>query len=220
MMKYIMFAIKIIPIITICQGVISGGARMGPFVDTIKVAFTQYEVVQISKALVSAKGPMVTPDKFSDFIRENYYSQYSVLAREIKGDKEHDHAIDVWGKPFQLVHVEGSSNVKVASAGPDGLIGNKDDVAVTIEVSAPHKNPLASAHKKKKKMVEVVPVENQASSDQVQQNGENNPPPGSEENREPSSTGEHAEEAYDQEGYDQEGYNQSGFNRDGYNREG
>ncbi|MDD4976102.1 MAG: hypothetical protein PHY93_17230 [Bacteriovorax sp.] len=220
MMKYIMFAIKMIPVITILQGLISGGSRMGPLVDTAKVAITQYEVAQISKAVVESKGPMVIPDKFSDFIREHYYSQYSVLARELNGDREHDHAIDIWGRPFQLIPIEGSGSVKVVSAGPDGLIDNKDDLTVTIEgaASASHQKSLAAAQKKQKnqtKMAEELPVENQVNTNEDQQNLDHNVPVDSEEHREPASVGE-----FDEDGYDQEGYDQSGFNRDGHNREG
>lgn len=215
MMKYIMFGIKMIPVITILQGVISGGSRMGPLMDTVQVAITQYEIAQISQILVETKGPMVTPDKFSDFVREHYYSQYSVLFRELKGDREHDHAIDIWGKPFQLIPIEGSG-VKVVSAGPDGQIENKDDLVVTIEGASPTKNSLASAQKKQKKKAQVPAVENQANINDDQQNSDHhNLPIESEEHRVPASAGE-----FDEEGYDQEGYDQSGFNRDGHNRDG
>ena len=211
MMKYIMFAIKMIPVITILQGLISGGSRMGPLVDTAKVAITEYEVAQISNAVVKFKGQKVTPDKFSNFIREHYYSQYSVLARELNGDSEHDHAIDIWGKPFQLIPIEGSGSVNVVSAGPDGLIDTKDDLTVTIEGPATsHQNSLASVQKKQKKIAKELPVENQASTNEDQQNLDHNVPVDSEDHREPASAGE----------FDEEGYDQSGLNRDGYNREG
>lgn len=213
MMKYIMFGIKMIPIITILQGVISGGSRMGPFVDTIKVALTQYEIAQISRSVVEARGPMVTPEKFSVFIRDHYYSQYSVLARELKGDKDHDHAIDIWGKPFLLVPIEGTGNLLVMSSGPDGLLNNKDDLSVTLEGSQENRLAAAAA-KKQKQLAQERPVENQPIGNEEQLAAESNLAQG-EELREPADSGD-----FDEEGYDQEGYDQSGFSREGYNRDG
>lgn len=135
-MKHIGRLIKLLPLLTLAWGLFSGGARMGPFLDTAKVALTQYELGQIAKLvyedLERPKGPVIEPDEFSKFLRNNFHSQYSVLAREIRGDKTHDHAIDIWGRPFRLDVDRLAHYVKISSLGPDGVYGTKDDIAADI----------------------------------------------------------------------------------------
>lgn len=214
MKKLISWAIKIIPLITIWQGVTSGGARLGPFVDTAKVALTQYEVAQITKAVftdtVANKGKVISPKEFPDFIRANFHNQYSVLAREITGDKEHDHSIDIWGEHFKLIHDENIGMVKIASAGPDGILLNKDDVATEFSLGMPRKS---MANQPKKKRVIIVEETVPTPSEEVEAINELAE---SEENREPASS----QEGYDEEGYDVNGYDNEGYDRDGYDQNG
>lgn len=203
-----MFAIKLIPVITIVHGFVSSGVRVGSLVDTAKVAMTQYELAQISIVLAKPEHVKMAPERFSEFVREQYYSQYSVLARQVFGkSSETDVAIDLWGKPFQLIPIKGTGDIKIVSSGPDGKVHTKDDLDVEIGGPAPI-NSLATAAPMPHKNVEKAPAENQANVDQS-----------SEHNREPASVSESHEE-YDQEGYDQDGFDQSGFDRDGYNRDG
>lgn len=151
MRKIFGILIKILPLLTLYKGITSGGARLGPFVDTIKVALTQYEVGQITKLTYadfaqSSKTP--DPQKFSHFIRENFHDQYSVLAREIKGDKSHDHTLDIWGNPFQLYVNQNIGQVKVSSSGPDGIASNKDDIAMDFSFEVQERRRPAEVAKK------------------------------------------------------------------------
>lgn len=154
MKRYILLAFKIIPLLTIIQGVLSGGARMGPFIDTLQVVMTQYEVGQILKILAASPQVLAKPEKFPVFLQENFHNQYSVLVREIKGDKSRDLSKDIWGRPFHLLVLVNEDKVKMGSNGPDGSIDTKDDVAAVLTVDlSPLKKP------KKAKKIEAAPVE-------------------------------------------------------------
>lgn len=197
MRKLFGILIKILPLLTLYKGITSGGARLGPFVDTIKVALTQYEVGQIAKVTYEnylQNGNAPDAQKFSDFIRANFHSQYSVLARELKGDKEHDHAVDIWGNPYQLYVNQNIGQVKIFSSGPDGVPSNIDDVAMDFSIEI----------QKRRIPAEVA----QRVPDEVPQ--------------EVTQTTEifELESEYDEEGYNRDGYNQEGFDRDGYDRNG
>lgn len=185
MKKFILIAFKIIPLLTIIQGVLSGGARMGPFVDTLKVAMTQYEVAQILKIVSTSPQVITKPDKFPDFLQENFHNQYSVLVREIKGDKSRDLSRDIWGKPFHLLVLINDGQVKMGSNGPDGAIGTKDDVAATITVDlSPLKKP-ARTEKKPGAPVEVEEATHpEMAHDQM------------DENREPAEADEYAQDQH------------------------
>lgn len=166
MKKLISWTLRIIPIITIYQGIVSGGARLKPFTDTVKVALTQYEVVNISnllaKDLERTNGIPIETKKFSAFIRNTYHNQFSILSREIMGDKTHDHAVDIWGQEFQLllsqkdIHL----NIKIASAGPDGERSNKDDIAVDFSIEN-----LIPAQKEIKIIPDVIELANEEASE-------------------------------------------------------
>jgi hypothetical protein len=133
-MKFLSLALKLLPLCTLIYGLVSGGSRMGPFVDTVQVALTQYELSEIS-LLVHAhlKDKGKPPEKaFGTFVRERFHSQYSVLAREIKGEKSHDHGKDIWGHPYKLNYDREGQVVKIFSAGPDGLFGNLDDIVASV----------------------------------------------------------------------------------------
>lgn len=216
-MKILMFAIKLIPVITIVHGFVSSGVRVGSLVDTAKVAMTQYELAQISIVLAKPEHVKMAPERFSDFVREQYYGQYSVLARQVFGkSSETDVAIDLWGKPFQLVPIKGTGDIKIVSAGPDGKVHTKDDLVVEISGPAPI-NSLATTAPIPNRNVEKAPGENQANIT----DGQSADPA----NRAPASVSESREEGYDQEGhdrdgYDRDGYDQHGFDRDGFNQDG
>ncbi len=198
MKKVFSWLIKIIPLITIWQGLTSGGARLNPFLDTAKVALTQYEVIQIVK-LVSEDvqnndGKVISPKEFPDFVRDQFHSQYSVLAREITGNKKHDHAIDIWGKNFELLVNDDISHVKIASPGPDRILSSKDDIAADFKINRPS-SQLAKTEPKN------TPVDAEAVSQTELV---------TEENRAPAEESE----------FDEEGFNRDGLNRDGYDRDG
>lgn len=159
-MKYFSFFIKLLPLITILSGLIGGGTRINPFIDTVKVALTQYELAQIANlVVVSLHGSnelVKEPKQFPDFVRDKFHSQYSVLAREIKGDKEHDHALDIWGQNFKLEYMRVFASVKIFSAGPDGEYNTKDDIAADITYQNPEELSIAKEPKRRVIVEEVV----------------------------------------------------------------
>lgn len=162
-MKFIRIILKLLPLLTIIGGIFGGGARINPFIDTVKVALTQYELAQIANFVVvdlhSSNRLVKEPQRLPDFIRDRFHNQYSVLAREIKGDKSHDHALDIWGEPFQLQYVRIFGSVKIFSAGPDQQYNTKDDIAADIPFEDPEERKLAQEAKKKVIIQEVVEVE-------------------------------------------------------------
>lgn len=197
MKKIFGIIIKILPLLTLYKGITSGGARMGPFVDTIKVALTQYEVGQITKLTYEDYGrnsKVVSSGEFSQFVKAHFYSQYSVLAREISGDKQHDHSMDIWGNPFQITINSHIGQVRVASAGPDGVMSSKDDIGLDFSIDLPRVRRPAAVPKVIHEVVETETTEVIA------------------ENEVPSE--------YDEEGYDVYGYNRDGYDRDGYDQNG
>jgi hypothetical protein len=210
MRKIFGLIIKILPLITLYKGVTSGGARLGPLLDTVKVALTQYEVGQVTKLVVQdyslSGGQLVKPYEFSEFILDNFHSQYSVLARELKGDKKHDHSQDIWGHPFLLLNKGGM--VKIVSAGPDGVIETKDDItseisqlgADTRRAAVPEARPISP---------EPRPMNPPAYEEEVQ------------DDRAPAAVAYFDNpEVYDSEGYNREGFDQYGYDRDSYDRNG
>ncbi|WPU64309.1 hypothetical protein [Peredibacter starrii] len=162
-MKFIRIILKLLPLLTIIGGIFGGGARINPFIDTMKVALTQYELAQIANFVVvdlhGSNKLVKEPQRLPDFIRDRFHNQYSVLAREIKGDKSHDHAVDIWGEPFKLQYVRVFGSVKIFSAGPDQEYNTKDDIAADIPYEDPEEKQLAQAAKKKVIIQEVVEVE-------------------------------------------------------------
>lgn len=202
MKKFFSILIKILPLLTLYKGITSGGARLGPFVDTIKVALTQYEVGQITKLTYDDYGrnrKIVSSVEFPQFIKDNFHSQYSVLAREISGDKEHDHSKDIWGHEFQLILNQNIGQARIASAGPDGIISNKDDIGFDFSVDIPQIRRPAAIPKPApvQEVVEVAEVE-----------------------QEPAPEQEALRTEYDEEGYDSYGFNREGYDRDGYDQNG
>ncbi|WP_408097313.1 hypothetical protein ACJVC5_19975 [Peredibacter sp. HCB2-198] len=159
-MKFIRLILKLLPLLTIIGGVFGGGARINPFLDTVKVALTQYELAQIANLVVvdlhGSNKLVKEPQRFSDFIRDRFQNQYSVLAREIKGDRSHDHALDIWGEPYRLQYVKIFGSVKIFSAGPDQEYNTKDDIAADIPYEDPEERRLAQQPKKKVIIQEVV----------------------------------------------------------------
>lgn len=203
MRKLFGIIIKILPLLTLYKGVTSGGARLGPFVDTIKVALTQYEVGQITKLTYdefALSGKLPDSVRFSEFITNNFYGQYSVLAREIKGDKAHDLSLDIWGNPYQLYVNQNIGQVKVFSAGPDGVLSNKDDVSMDFSFEIQKSREPA---KVAKQIHEEVPPEEV----QVVENSDAY----SEYDEEAPNSEEYNQEGFDRDGYDQEDYHQSEF---------
>lgn len=206
MKKIILLFFKILPLLTIYQGISSGGARLNPYVDTLKVALTQYEVAQILKLVFDdfekTNGPVIAPKEFSSFLSEKYHNQYSVLARELSGLDSQDQTVDIWGQSFQLIVNSDVTLVKVSSAGPDKTISNKDDVCseFTIQREAPVKKPVLAEETQDSSAEDSIPEE---------------------ENREPASVVEtdlHPD--FDEDGFDQHGFNQAGYDRDGYDMNG
>lgn len=159
-MRYFSFFIKLLPLITIVSGLIGGGTRINPFIDTVKVALTQYELAQIANLVVvqlhGSNELVKEPKQFPAFVRDKFHSQYSVLAREIKGDKEHDHALDIWGQTFKLEYMRVFASVKIFSAGPDGEYNTKDDITADIPYQNPEELNLAKASKRRVIVEEVV----------------------------------------------------------------
>lgn len=205
MKKIFGLLIKILPLLTIYKGLSSGGARLGPFIDTAKVALTQYEVAQITKLTYedyAYKNKVVSSSEFSQFIKDKYHNQYSVLARELTGDKEHDHSKDIWGQDFQLILNQNIGQVRIASAGPDGIIQNKDDIGVDFPVETPQMRRPASVPKAR------VNPEPQAMAVQ------------DEESMEAEPTQLDYDPQYDEEGFDKYGFDQDGYDRDGYDQNG
>lgn len=220
MKKILGLILKILPIITIWQGVTSGGARMKPFIDTIKVALTQYEVAQITKAYVASlsqnNGQMLDQKKFSEFIQDQVHSQYSVLAREITGDKSHDHAKDIWGKPFQLIVSDDQTQIKIASSGPDGKIKSKDDIGLDFSVQRDYVRKPASVPQPVREVVEdveQVPEETVADDAQLAAQDEIRGPASDDLAEEPQNA-----ESYDVDGFGTDGYDQDGYDRNGIHR--
>lgn len=200
MKKFFSILIKILPLLTLYKGISSGGARLGPFVDTIKVALTQYEVGQITKLTYDDYGrnsKVVSSSEFPQFVKDNFHSQYSVLAREITGDKGHDHSKDIWGHEFQLIVNQNIGQVRIASAGPDGIISNKDDIGFDFSVDIPRVRRPAAIPKAAPVIQEMAVVEQEPEPDQEAFGPE-----------------------YDEEGYDSYGFNREGYDRDGYDQNG
>ena len=159
-MKYISFFLKLLPLITIISGLIGGGTRINPVIDTVKVALTQYELAQIANLVVmsfhGSNDLVKEPKQFPAFVRDKFHNQYSVLAREIKGDKEHDHSLDIWGQTFKLEYMRVFASVKVFSAGPDGEYNTKDDIAADIPYQNPDEQNLAREPKRRVIVEEVL----------------------------------------------------------------
>ncbi|HXH31348.1 MAG TPA: hypothetical protein VNJ01_11090 [Bacteriovoracaceae bacterium] len=205
MKKIIIFIFKILPLLTIYQGFSSGGSRLGPYVDTLKVALTQYEVAQIIKLVFDdfsrKNGPVVPPEEFAGFLSETFHNQYSVLAREISGQNSKDLTRDIWGKSYGLVINDDVTLVRVVSTGPDGKAKNKDDIAAEFTIQRPE--PVAR------------PALAEASDPEAEEASE------PEATRVPASEEVVAETGdFDQEGYDRDGFNQEGYDRDGYDQNG
>lgn len=197
MKKLFGILIKILPLLTLYKGITSGGARLGPFVDTIKVALTQYEVGQITKLTYedfAQSGKVPEAQNFSQFIKDNFYNQYSVLARELNGDKNHDHSLDIWGNPYLLNVNQNIGHIKVFSPGPDGVPSNKDDVLMDFSYEVQKRRIPAE-------VAQQIPEEISVETSQIAE-----------------FSG--SESSYDEEGYDRDGYNQEGFDRDGYDHNG
>lgn len=192
MKKLFSILLKLIPIVTLYHGITSGGARIDPFLQTMKVMLTQYETTHIANRVIAdlkaTNGRLVAPELFSEFVRNKYYDQYSVLARELSGDKSHNHAIDIWGTPFFLVVAPDESQVTIASAGPDKKPSTLDDVTVSF----PFKEP-------------KVPAQRQIATKPVEA---------------PEQAPVEDSEDYDVDGFDHYGFDRNGFDRDGFNRDG
>jgi len=202
-MKAVLFIIKLIPVITIVHGFVSSGVRVGSLFDTAKVAMTQYEMAQISIVFAKPENIKTEPHKFADFVNEQYYSQYSVLARQFIGNNENDLATDLWSKPYLLIPIQGTDDLKISSSGPDRKLNTKDDLEVVINVPRPFSLATAPAPKK------MVPEANQVNVQEDQFA-----------DRAPASEDGYDQDGYDSEGYDHDGYDHQGFDRDGYNQDG
>lgn len=207
-MKILSWAIKIIPIITIYQGVTSGGAQIGPFLDTAKVALTQYEVAKITNLVIedinATNGKVISPLEFSNFLKDTFHDQYSVLAREIKGDKTHDLSKDIWGLPFEILLDEQMNRVRISSSGPDGKIDNKDDVLVDFDFEF-----------QKPKVAKVVP----AASPEAEVVETPEPLINDSEDREPASIDLTQHPAYNEDGFDKDGFDRDGYDINGVHRD-
>jgi hypothetical protein len=203
---------KLLPIITIWQGVSSGGARLGPFMDTFLVALTQYEVAQITRLVIEDyagnKGKLMAPQEFPDFVKDMYHSQYSVLARQIMGEENHQQNMDIWGKHFHLIINPDATMVKVASAGPDGVISNKDDIVAdfTIERATPRKG-LAAAPSKAEMGPTEAPEQHESTEYDIAA-------------RVPAEDNRYQDADFDGEGYNREGFDKDGYDRDGFDQNG
>lgn len=149
MKKYVLLALKIIPLLTIIHGILNGGISTGPLADALQVAMTQYEVAQILKVIGANPKVLTGQENFESFLQENFHNQYSILAREIKGEKSHNLSKDIWGKPFHLQVMIDDNKVKMGSSGPDGVIDTKDDVVAVVTVD------LSSLKKTAKKEIKI-----------------------------------------------------------------
>lgn len=136
MKTLIRFLIKIIPIITLWQGLTNGSTRIGPLKDAIKVSLTQYEVIEISKtltALLKDRTLQINSD-FADFINSYYHNQYSILAREYLGQKDHQLDQDIWGQKIIIFYHKDQGQLIISSNGPDKMSQTKDDISFAINI--------------------------------------------------------------------------------------
>ncbi len=190
--RLIRLAIKILPLITLYKGITSGGARMKPLLDMVKVTLTQYEVAEVTKLVVhdykESNGLLVAPSDFQAFVQDKFHSQYSVVARELTGDKNHNLSRDIWGIPFTMIPNQDVTNIKITSAGPDKKLGSKDDISVDFNIK---RNP----------------------------NSQHAPTPSSQREPAANSYNEYDEEGYDRDGFDKQGYDRDGFDRNGVHQD-
>ncbi len=204
MKKILMFCIKILPLITLYKGITSGSDKFGPMLNIGKVAFTQYEVVQMAKMVgkdySSSRGELIHPDDFPSFIIQNYHNQYSDLVREMMADNDKNISYDLWGNQFKLILSEETSEVLVGSAGKDKTWDSTDDIKLGFKIGSKNMKNLIQGSS-----------DDQQDQPQFDRNGFD-------------------QEGYDHQGFDQDGLNRDGldlngfdrdgFNQDGYDREG
>jgi hypothetical protein len=199
MRKLVKIIIKVLPLlslITLYQGVIGKGGGLH-VIEVLRVSLTEYEIAQVTKLLLKnaeiTRGLLKRPQDFGEFVQNNFYSQYSVFARELKGDKKPDHSRDIWGMPFTLITEEGL--LKVTSAGPDRILNTKDDIATEIQVMAPERVAKVIVPK-------IEPIAPSAP-------------------RTPATFAYYDSlDVYDSEGFNREGFDKQGYDRDGYDRNG
>jgi hypothetical protein len=199
MRKIVKIILKVLPLLsllTLYQGLTSQGGSLRPVMEVLRVSLTEYEITQVTKLLIknaeATRTLLQRPQDFGQFI-QNFYSQYSVFAREVKGDKKHDHSQDIWGVPFALITQNGV--MKIASAGPDRILNTKDDIATEIQVRTPERvtKIIAPPPQPTAPAAPLTPV-TFAYYDSL--------------------------DVYDSEGFNREGFDKQGYDRDGYDRNG
>lgn len=210
-MKYIRFCLKVLPILTIVGGFITGGGQLGPIFDTAKITLTQYEVAEITKLVygdvVASKGKIMTSKQLPGFVQEHFYNQYSVLARELYGDTSKDLSLDIWKKSFQILLREEKNQVQIASSGPDGKIGTKDDITIEFPYEF---------NRKKKVVVRPVEIAQPTHTEEELNQIDADREPASEE---VAVAADLDEAAFNQDGFDRDGYDQDGFDVNGIHRD-
>lgn len=202
MIKMIIKVIPLLSLVTLYQGVVTKGGSLDSLIEVLRVGLTEYEITQVTQLLLkdteTTKELLQRPQDFEDFVQNNFYSQYSVFARELKGDKEYDQSRDIWGMPFTLITQEGM--LKIISSGPDRILNTKDDIATEIQVIVPKKAP----RKVIKRVAKVIA-----------------PKPEPATPRAPAAFVYYDSlDVYDSEGFNREGFDKEGYDRDGYDRNG
>jgi hypothetical protein len=142
MMKLVKFALKLLPIITLYKGVTSGHAKLGPMLDIVGVSITQFEVKKITKLTMEdaqRNGGLVHPQTFRDFIRDNFYNNYTSLVRRAIGKDGWDLSVDLWGSAYMMQPNSDATVIYIRSAGPDKKYNSKDDISINFQYSAPKK---------------------------------------------------------------------------------
>lgn len=199
MKKMFSLFLKALPLLTLYHAMSGSGARLGPFLTTAKVIFTQYEVSQITNLVIAhynEDGSFVDPRDFSAFVFDKYHNQYSNLAREVAGDKEHKLYLDIWGTPYQMTPSQDLSTIVIVSLGPDKNLNTKDDIRVDFQTGL---------NTKKQKSFQASSREPASRSlrptnDRIQY--------------------EYDADGFDRDGFDRDGFNRQGLDSDGYDRNG
>jgi hypothetical protein len=198
MKKILLFAIKIIPLITIYKGVTSGGNKLKPLLNLGKIIVTQYELKNITKIISNSyrenKGVLMNEREFPKFLNENHANEYSVIARKFISESDPDLSKDVWMMPFKLKKYIETNTAVISSNGQDKKYGTKDDIKMTLNVN------LSREVKKKKKRDATKSMIN--SRDEINDRIERD------------------QRDFDREGFDRDGLDEEGFDRDGFNTEG
>ena len=138
MKKLIIFALKILPLITIYKGLTSGGKKFSPVFDIAKVAFTKYELSLIAKEVINdykeKNGDLIAPNRLNLLIQDRYYNNYSKYMRMVFNHDSEDFTYDLWDSEYHMDLTNQGTLVVMRSPGPDGELDTRDDIAIDFRV--------------------------------------------------------------------------------------